>query len=266
MIVLPQMSIDELLTEVFSKMCIVSKQMSIDELCERVYCDGMRTYNIDMLVHQLYWDKIGDVDNHISHQYKIISILKKLNNDDINRLLILKRHYDFRSYLNGNKALMSAILVNSQFILYDYLLSRININDLRSNINIKIDSMIIFFKLINIDYKSIPKKELESIKSILKRLKTDLIDMKIFDSKWWKTFLNKYKDCLSIAMTKEWFSTPIMFDKIIYNYGMDIFEDYLKDTGANFHEFVNWEYCPKFNSYTNNADMQFMYSIKNFYL
>lgn len=235
--------------------------MSVDELCKRVYCDGMRTYNIDMLVHQLYWEKKDIEYFHISHQYKIISILRKLNDADINRLLMLERHYDYRSYLNGNQALMSAILVNSQFILYNYLLTRTI-----KTINIKIDSLILFFKLLNIDFNSIPQKELESIKSILKKLKTNFIDFEIFNVTWWKKFINKYDNCLSIAMSKQWFSNPIMFNKIIYNYGMDFFEDYLKDTSSNFHEFGNWEYCPKFNSYTNNADMQFMYFIRNFYL
>jgi len=77
--------------------------MSPDKLCERVYCDGLRTYHIDMLINQLYWEKKDFDMYHISHQYKIINILEKLNNDDIIRLLMLERHYDFRSYLNGNK-------------------------------------------------------------------------------------------------------------------------------------------------------------------
>ena len=47
---------------------------------------------------------------------------------------------------------------------------------------------------------------------------------------------------------------------------MDFFEDYLKETSSNYYEFSNWEYCPKFNSYTNNVDMQFMYFIEKFYL
>ncbi len=240
--------------------------MTVDELCERVYCDGLRTYNIDMLVHQLYWEKVNDIRIHKMHQYDIIRMLKKLNNDEINRLLMLERNYEFRTYLNGKQALMSAILVNSQFILYNYLLTRINDNN---NINIKIDSLIIFFKLLNIDSNSIPHEELESIKSILIKFKKNFINSDIFiifNSKWWNKFINKYEDCLSVAKTKEWFSYPINFNKIIYNYGMDFFEDYLKDTRANYYEFFNWEYCPKFNSYTNNVDMQFMYFIKNFFI
>ncbi len=234
--------------------------MTIDELCERVYCDGLQTYNIDMLIHQIYWDK-KDIDKyHISHQFKIINILKKLSDEEINTLLMLKRDYDFRNYLNGKQALMSAILVNSQFILYNYLLKRTN------NINIKADTLIVFFKLINLDFNSIPKIELESIKSLLKKLKSKFSDANMFNNKWWATFINKYEDCLSIARSKSWFTLPINFNKIIYNYGMDFYEDYLKDTGYNFYEFGNWEYCPSFNSYTNNVDMNFIFNIQTFYL
>ncbi len=235
-------------------------KFSIDNLCKRVYCDGLRTYNIDMLIHELYWNKKDTDKYHISHQYKIINILRKLSIEDINKLLILERHYDFRSYLNGNKALMSAILVNSQFSLYDYLINKTN------NINVKIDTMIIFFKLINLDFNSIPRRELESIRSILKKLKYKFSDANMFNNKWWNTFTNKYEDCLSIARTKEWFTLPINFNKIIYNYGINFYEDYLKDTGANFHEFANWEYCPSFNKYNNNVDIQFIFKIQTFYL
>ncbi len=260
------MSVDELLTKNFSKFSIDEQltidysKMTIDELCERVYCDGMRTYNIDMFIHQLYWEEVNEIRLHKIHQYDIIRMLKKLNDEEINRLLMLERHYDFRTYLNGTQALMSAILVNSQFILYNYLLNR------TKNINIKIDTLIIFFKLININFDSIPKQEIESIKSILKTLKTNFSKFDIFTNKWWSKFINKYDDCLSIARTKDWFSYPINFNKMIHNYGMDFFEDYLKDTGANYNEFCNWEYCPEFNSYTNNVDMKFIYFIQTFYL
>jgi hypothetical protein len=233
--------------------------MTISELSERTYCDGLRTYNIDMLIHQLYWEKKNIDKYHIAHQHKIINILSKLTNDDLNKLLMLERHYEFRSYLNGKQALMSTILVNSQFILYNYLLKRTN------NINIKIDTMIILIKLINIDFNSINKAELECIKSLLKKLKTKFSDADMFNNKWWDTLITKYDDCLSIARTKEWFSYPIIFNKIVYNYGIKFFENYLKETGANFYEFNNWEYCPSFNCYTNNVDMQFMFNIQTFF-
>jgi len=237
--------------------------MDLNELCKKTYCDGLRTYNIDMLIHKLYWDKKYGLNAHLNHQKYIINFLRKFKETDIKTLLRLERQYDFRSYLNGNKALMSSILINSQFILYDFLLSNYNISE---DINIKIDSIIIFFKLLRMDMNYIPIEELDALKHILYLLKNHYSDFEMFNNKWWGTFINKYEDCLYIAQGKEWFSEPIIFDKIIMNYGMDFFEEYFKNTNSYYNEFGNWEYCPEFNNYNNNVNIQFIYNIKSFYL
>ncbi len=114
----------------------------------------------------------------------------------------------------------------------------------------------------------IPIEELDAIKNILKLLKAKYSDAEMFNNKWWINFIDKYSECLDIAQTKVWFTYPISFIKIIQNYGMHIFEEYFKNTPNNTHfsEFYNWEYCPSFNDYCNNADIQFIYNIHKFYL
>ena len=57
-----------------------------------------------------------------------------------------------------------------------------------------------------------------------------------------------------------------MLDKQLKSLQMLVHESGSQKEHRKVYEFVNWEYCPKFNSYTNNADIQFMHSIKNFYL
>jgi len=77
--------------------------MDLNELCKKTYCDGLRTYNIDMLIHKLYWDKKYGLNAHLNHQKYIINCI---SSDKMERYIryILRKDYNFIFYflLNEN--------------------------------------------------------------------------------------------------------------------------------------------------------------------
>jgi hypothetical protein len=238
--------------------------LSIHDLFRRFPGNGLLTTNFEMLVHGLYWDalehRISEYTNdiHIMHEYNIIEILNKFSNDDLKLISDPNRQYfTYRKYLAGETGLMSSLIINAQYILYEYLLSK------GCSINIKVDTFLIFMKLISTDFNSIPIEELSAIHNIIDHYKYNYQDADLLNFEWWSNFMLKYNNILKIASTKIWFTTPILFIKMITNYGSYYLNEYLDDDWLNYG---NWEYNPPFSNYSNHVDMVFINKIKDFFI
>ena len=233
---------------------------------------GFETTNFDMLVNLLYHENpqeghIYGIEAHMAHEDEIKKILTKFKKEDIIEYFNSDsdRKYPYgKYYLEGKTGMMSSLLVNSQYILYNYLLS------LGVIANIHDDCLIIFIKLINTNMTLIPQKELDAINNIFKKYRELRLDISIIDA-----FTSMYSDLSINFFKKDWYieryGNKYNIDVIISNSNLkDFIGDYINRDHTIYkqkdpeHIFgVNWEYAPAFSNYHNNVTPKFIELIKD---
>lgn len=245
-------------------MCDYAKfnRMTVEELLQLngVQSAEMTTRNIDLLIYCLYRsDKnIYDDAEHVTHEQEIIRILEKFNNEQLKQIFNDPRvTYPYRKFLNGITGTMSAILTNSQFILYDYLLER------GVDINIENDAYILFYIFLhfNIDIDidiDIPQQEKLSIENIIRKYKITQPEHPVFTFKFW--------DKLNYEATYyiDRFSSTDWWNEYHYNINEIILSTEFRKMIPNYEDFGPWESTPEFNKY--NVKYNQLNEIKKYFI
>ncbi len=268
--------------------------LSVEQLFEKkIYIEylELETTNFDVLTNMLYfrnyeyWKKYKHyVEDHIAHEYEIIHILSKFKQnprdiDEIKSIIAsqVDRKYPYGKYfLEGNTGLMSSLLVNCLYIVYEYLLK------MGVEVNGTDDSLIIFFKLTKTNMTLIPQDELDSINNIFKifkknkKLKNILLQLHDFNKQykkwtdpiiikeWYKYkyehYINLYKpnsfyDIMSIIQNPQIYK----FIEDYVNSDLSIYKKKFPDIRYS----IYWEYSPEYDNYNNNATPEFINKIVN---
>jgi hypothetical protein len=171
------------------------------------------TRNIDLFVNALYWCNTLQylstgfpIEMHLKHQNIIITMLtakfrstnyseyKNLN--DPTRPIESSGHY----YITGRTGFMTSLLINCQFLLYDYFFIKHNVE-----VNVYDDSFIIFLKLMNINIEEMPDVEIDAIKRIFKKYKTICGDCPFVNPGGYEEFIDIYEAVARNCKSKEWY-------------------------------------------------------------
>jgi hypothetical protein len=234
--------------------------MDAEELFLReVKAFGIETTNMDILVHLIYIhnQSISDfnIDKHIRHQYEIIKLLTRKFEPPFREFQYLnnpERKYPGKYYLNGSTGFMSSLLVNCQYILYDFFFNN------GVNINMTDDALIIFLKLIKTNLSILPDVEMTAIINILTKYKQMCRNnCDLLNSQWYYDFISNYKLWANDCMAKPWYKSRYgnkhNFDIIIDNNGRDFLSEYINKDKTFFVEkdlyaILNpqWEYKPAY--------------------
>ena len=234
--------------------------MDAEELFLReVKAFGIETTNMDILVHLIYIhnQSISDfnIDKHIRHQYEIIKLLTQKFEPPFREFKYLnnpERKYPGKYYLNGSTGFMSSLLVNCQYILYDFFFNN------GVNINMTDDALIIFLKLIKTNLSILPDVEMTAIINILTKYKQMCRNnCDLLNRQWYYDFISNYKlwanDCMAKPWCKSKYGNKHNFDIIIDNYGIDFLSEYINKDKTFFVEkdldaILNpqWEYKPAY--------------------
>jgi len=227
-------------------MCDYEKfnRMNVDELALIIKdTGGMTTRNIDLL---LYCNSDGinnvETEHHILHEQKILEILTKFRPDDLKRLFNDPRvTYPYREYLNGVTGSMSALLVDSKFITFNYLLK------IGLEINYNADLYILVGKLflsnVNYDNYGMPVEEFKAYKNIIKNLRKKARMHDLFNPDWWDTFQSNLNGLISSLGHNDWWISNVqnMYHKMFTYLEIKPWRDNTLIEG--------WESTPVYNDY-----------------
>lgn len=236
--------------------------MTFDDLYRIINPDSeMTTRGIDTLLYCLHekwtYGKIFSTEEHIKNEKSIIDILQKFNDIKLKRLFNDSRvRYPYRTgYLDGETGTMSALLVDSKFMLYNYLLQR------GVEINLHTDLYIIFGRLIssNIDNSNIniPEDELKAIYDIINHIKSINPSHQLFNSNWWNDLQDKFISFIDINSSKSWWGE--------WNYE---YSNLLGQIGFSEDRSLleGWESSPEFNTQHLNYTPQNFNLIKSLFI
>jgi hypothetical protein len=220
-------------------------RMTVGELSMIVKnTDEMTTRNIDNL---LYCNSDGinyvETENHILHEHKIIEILSKFSRVELKRLFNdPKVKYQYRYYLNGITGSMSALLVDSKFITYNYLLEK----GIEINYDADLYSLVgkLFSSNVESDNYGMPREEFDAFINIIHSLKEKNPGHNIFNPDWWSSFQLELDELISRFGEKDWWIQQDINNK--YN---RMFSYLQSKPWGDVKLFEDWESTPVFNAY-----------------
>ncbi len=239
-----------------------------------------RSTNIDMLVNLLYLKNLKvhnyPIDLHIAHQNRIIAILDRNFGPSSYRafrhLNDRTREYEGRYNLCGLTGFMSSLLINCQYILYNYFISH------NVEVNSYDDSLVLFIKFFHIRSELMPDVEKMAVKNIFRQFRLKCPQCPLLNSGWYDLFIAQYRTWYDAIITKEWyvskFGTRYDFSTIIENYGKGYFAQFI-NRDKTYYEKKNvetilfdlsWEYAPVYYdpNYNPEVNPEFIIRIRDF--
>ena len=213
---------------------------------QTIVSDGeMTTRNIDLLLycHSDGRNKV-ETEIHIKHEQKILEILSKFSPDELKRLFNDPRvKYPYREYLNGKTGTMSALLIDSKFMTYDYLLKK----DIKINYDADLYILVgkLFLSNVDSDNYGIPREEFDAFLNIINHIRQINPLHNLFNPEWWSSFQDNLDSLISRFGDKEWWNRDV---KNIYN---RMFSQLQIKPWDDQTLFTEWESTPKFNVYSD---------------
>jgi hypothetical protein len=161
--------------------------------------NGRNTSNprkIDMIIHSL--KSTPSVKENITHQYKIIEYLSLIENEDLIKIFNDENYKMYARY-DKKTGFMSSILTSGFYILYLYVLERIN-----AKVSFRNDLKIIFNALLRININIytkkiiIPNEDFNALLHIINILQCKNTS-NIFKNDWWNNIITNYKSSIKAA-------------------------------------------------------------------
>jgi len=228
-------------------MCDYNKFYSVSAYeLQTIVSDGeMTTRNIDLLLycHSDGRNKV-ETEIHIKHEQKILEILSKFSPDELKRLFNDPRvKYQYREYLNGKTGTMSALLIDSKFMTYDYLLKK----DIKINYDADLYILVgkLFLSNVDSDNYGMPREEFDAFLNIINHIRQINPLHNLFNPEWWSIFQDNLDSLISRFGDKEWWNRDV---KNIYN---RMFSQLQIKPWDDQTLFTEWESTPKFNVYSD---------------
>lgn len=227
----------------------------------------LKERNIDTLIHRIYIDNETkdlqeehynfDINNHVVYDEELKNMMSSYSTEELKKIFNDPSVYynAGRFYLNGKTGTMSSILLNSQFILYEYLLSQnVEINPYQ-DIIIILDRILALKPLEQIDKKERKniEKEIKALSNILRLIyikygiRINIINYEgrhmsidVKNDFIWTNICEYIKD-QSDKFKKQNIDNP-MVKKILDDKGGKLYEQ-IDDL---YNSYGVWEYTPKF--------------------